>query len=222
MLSQQVNPLEQCQLKFVNETKGEFEGYVSVFNSNDAVNDTVLKGAFLKSLAERMPLMYVNHDHRDNAIPSGKWLEMAEDDHGLYGKGRIFVETEKGRHAYIAAKEGVLSGLSIGYGVKDFEAKSGGGRILKEVNLIEASLVAMPCDGKARITNVKFEEFTSLKDGEALLREAGFSKSMATAIASQFRRVARCENEAEYARQIAELKSHVGRLNAKLLITRIV
>jgi phage head maturation protease len=59
------NPLAQCQIKNLDDKfTGEFEGYASVFNSTDAVNDTILPGAFKQSISETMPKMFVNHDHR--------------------------------------------------------------------------------------------------------------------------------------------------------------
>ena len=45
-------PIESVQLKW-NDEDWAVSGYASVFNSVDKVGDTVLPGAFLKSLEER-------------------------------------------------------------------------------------------------------------------------------------------------------------------------
>jgi HK97 family phage prohead protease len=153
-----------------------------------------------------MPLLYINHDHRQGALPSGKWVEMKEDDYGLYGQGQLFMDTEKGRHAYVAMKEGVLTGLSIGYIVEKFNSKDEGGRYLEEITLKEVSPVVAPCEEKARITDVKhiIDELMSMKDLEHFLRESGgFSKSVATAFVGQIVRVSRGEH-VEQKNQITE------------------
>ena len=53
------NPLDSCELKFDDGKFGIFEGYASVWGRVDTFGDTVIKGAFAKTLEdrERMPLM---------------------------------------------------------------------------------------------------------------------------------------------------------------------
>jgi len=195
------NPLDQCQLKFASDEKtGEFEGYASVFNSNDAVNDSIVPGAFAKSiLSGRIPRLFVNHKHGD--IPPGSWTDLKEDDHGLWGRGSINLDIEKGRELHSAMQRGDMDGLSIGFtmGDGDFSRKDAGGRIIKNVDLREISVVTFPCEPGARISAVKaeIEGFMTLKDYENYLREVGgFSKSMATAIVSQIAKVARSDSGA--------------------------
>lgn len=183
-----------CNLKFANE-KGEFEGYASVFNSNDRVNDTILPGAFQKSLESgAMPAMFVNHDH--HAIPVGLWRAMHEDDHGLYAKGWIDTSHSLGKDLYPAMKDGRMSGMSIGFtmGQNDFDRKDDGGRTIKNVDLREVSVVTFPCEEKARITGVKREDIellTSIKSCEEFLREAGLSRSLAKVFLGQVSRLLR-------------------------------
>ena len=62
-------------------------------------------------------------------------------------------------------------------------------RSLTEVDLWEVSLVTFPANEKARVTNVKFlglaaspDDVHTRKDAEGILRQAGFSKSDATAL----------------------------------------
>jgi HK97 family phage prohead protease len=208
------NLLESCQLKFSSDEKGEFEGYASVFNANDAVNDTIAPGAFEKSLAKgRFPKMFVNH--KQHEVPVGDWLELYEDSKGLMGRGKIDLNHKDGPTVYSALKRGAMDGISIGFTMDadDFEAKSDGGRLIKNLDLMECSIVSFPCEGQARISAVKADlaGLTSLSDFENYLRDAGgFSKSMAVSLVSQIVKASRSDSEAEEQR-IA------GELNAKAL-----
>lgn len=227
------NPLEVCQLKFASEGKGEFEGYASVFNSNDAVNDTILPGAFKDSLASGVvPKMFVNHDH--SAIPVGDWIEMSEDEYGLKAVGRIDLNHKDGPSVYSALKRRAMDGISIGFKMtrNDYEWKDDGeGRIIKRANLKEASIVNFPCEGSARISDVKslIEEINDLKSLEAILRdEGGFSRAAAKALAGCMKQIGQRDADEELRKTIAEqnelIKEHrqlIATLNGKLLATKI-
>lgn len=182
--------LEQCNLKFANKDTGVFEGYASVFNSTDKVGDTILPGAFLKSLGRGLPKMFVNHKQAE--VPVGDWTHMKEDDHGLKAKGVIDLNHKDGPTVFSALKRGAMDGLSIGFTMDDgdFEGKGGGGRNIKNVNLMETSIVNFPCEGQALITAVKADilELKDLKDFESYLRDVcGLSRSLAKTYVSQFR-----------------------------------
>ena len=205
------NPLSQCNLKFDNDS-GEFEGYASVFGGNDAVNDTIEKGAFSQSLekGERIS-MFVNHNSMD--VPVGDWVELSEDDTGLHAKGRIDLNHRDGPTVYSALKRSAMDALSIGFRMNkgDFEEKDDGGRIIKNLELKEISIVNFPADNSARIAVVKsdIDSITSLRDAEQLLRDSGFSKSMAIAFVSQLKNVIRSDSEAVFKEQITELKARL-------------
>lgn len=190
MFQKVLNQIENCQLKFDSSEQGVFSGYASVFNSSDAVNDTILPGAFTKSLElGRVIKMFFNHDHK--AVPVGDWVVMKEDAHGLRAEGKIDLNHVMGPTIYSALKRGALDGISIGFTMDagDFQKKAEGGRIIKSVNLKEASIVSFPCEDQARISAVKADisGLETLSDFEHYLREAGgFSKSEATYFVSLF------------------------------------
>lgn len=201
MFLKATTPLESCQLKFDSKEEGIFHGYASVNNSNDAVNDTIAPGAFEKTLMSgAMPKMFVNHQQHE--VPVGDWLEMKEDSVGLYAVGKIDFNHRDGKTVYSALKRGAMDGMSIGFtmGSDDFEEKSDGGRLIKNLNLMECSIVSFPCEGKARISAVKADlaGLSSLSDFEHYLRDVGgFSKSMATALVSQIVQASRSESVTE-------------------------
>ena len=206
MFHKLINQLENCQLKFSNENKGEFEGYASVFDSVDQVGDTIAKGAFSESIdSGRTIKMFVNHAQHD--VPVGDWVNLSEDGHGLKAEGRIDLNHKDGPTVYSALKRGAMDGLSIGFTMSegDFEAK-GEGRTINNMKLMETSIVSFPCEGQARISAVKADMagLITLRDFEDYLREAGgFSKSMATALVSQLVNVSR-RDAGDEERRIAE------------------
>lgn len=216
MFHKLINKLENCQLKFSNETEGEFDGYASVFDSVDQVGDTIAKGAFAESLESgRTIKMFVNHAQHD--VPVGDWKHLIEDGHGLKATGKIDLNHKDGPTVYSALKRGAMDGLSIGFTMSDgdFEAKAEG-RIINNMKLMETSIVSFPCEGQARISAVKADipGLITLKDYEDYLRDAGgFSKSMATALVSQFVKVVRSDSE----KQAQQNTDEVGKVARDLL-----
>ena len=208
MFHKLINQLENCQLKFSSEEKGVFEGYASVFNSVDKVGDTIAPGAFQESLESgRTIKMFVNHAQHE--VPVGDWVSMKEDDHGLLSTGKIDLDHKDGPTVYSALKRGAMDGLSVGFTMQsgDFEQK-GEGRLIKNMALMETSVVSFPCEGQARISAVKADipGLITLKDFEDYLRETGgFSKSVATAMVSQMQKVIRSDSEAQKQQIAAQL-----------------
>ena len=164
------------EVKAVGE-EGQIEGYGAVFGNRDSYGDIMVKGAFTETLKGRKPKMLWQHNMLD---PIGSWDEYAEDERGLYMKGRIAIKSTKGRDAYELVKAGAIDGLSIGYVTKDYEME-GGARLLKEVDLFETSLVTMPANAAAMVTSVKNAD---VRDIEAAFRQMNFSRSEAKAMAS--------------------------------------
>lgn len=176
---------------------GTFEGYGSIFGNVDCYRESVVKGAFSKSLKKHEQdnnpvLMLWQHSWED---PIGVWKELKEDDRGLYGVGEINLDVQKGREAYSLMKQRALTGLSIGYKEVKY-TDNAEVRLLEEIDLYEISPVTFPANEEARISAVKSERFQqfaqkmrnglppSIKEFEDVLRDAGISKSMATRIAS--------------------------------------
>lgn len=178
---------------------GEIEGYGSVFDVVDSYGDIIAKGAFEKTISEHkvngsMPAMLWQHDASQ---PIGVWTEMTEDSKGLKVKGRLAMNTVKGREAYELMKMGAITGLSIGFMSKqwayDREADI---RTLTEVDLWEVSPVTFPANDKSRVTSVKsVDEIMLPKDAENVLRDAGFSKSDATAFVSRVMRMGEARSD---------------------------
>jgi HK97 family phage prohead protease len=168
------------QLKQAPSDAGEFEGYASVFDVVDLGMDVVAPGAFTKSLASgRKVKMLWQHSMAD---PIGVWDEVREDERGLYVKGRLLSEVQKGREALALLKAGAIDGMSIGYRTIEAVPEANGRiRKLTEVELHEISIVTNPMLPAAKVTAVK--SIGTEREFEAFLRDAGYSRKEATAIA---------------------------------------
>lgn len=169
-------------VKSIDE-QGIFEGYGSVFGVEDHYREVVERGAFAKTLAKwrakgRMPALLWQHDADK---PIGVYEDMAEDEHGLYVRGRLIIdEVPLAREAWALIRAGAIGGLSIGYAVTRAEHDPGRGvLLLKEIDLWETSLVTFPANEAATVTSIK-----TIRDFEKFLRDSGFSKREAVRIAS--------------------------------------
>lgn len=172
---------------------GTVEGYASVFGVRDNYDDVIVAGAFIATLAAHraagtMPAMLWQHDPSQ---PIGIWTDMREDAKGLFIKGQLALQTRQGAEAYALLKLGALTGLSIGFIAKQWGYdRDTDVRTLTEIELWEVSMVTFPANEKARVTNVKSSnDLATPKDAERILRDAGFSKSEATAYVSRVMRM---------------------------------
>lgn len=193
--------LQDVELKF-DEGGRRFKGYASTFNGNDSYGDTILPGAYAKTIAEHgMPKMFWGHDWD---IPIGKWLSAVEDEKGLLVEGEFTPGNSQADAVMAAMKHGTVNGLSIGFRLAegDYERKKDGGRIIKNVTkLYEISVVNFPADEDARISEVRSEEVDELKtirDFENFLRDSGgFSKSVATSIVAKAKKLFADQRESD-------------------------
>lgn len=178
----------KLEIKALNER--EFEGYGSTFNNVDLVGDIVAPGAFKNSLAEHraagtMPLMFWMH--RPDQV-AGAWTAMKEDSKGLYVKG-ILAETQLGNEMRTLLAMKAVRGLSIGFRVLDRswedDEEHGAVRVIKEVDLVEVSIVSMAANPLADVTASKSRlsrdgtYVPSHRETEDMLRKGGFSRAAA-------------------------------------------
>lgn len=204
------------ELKKEPDQDGVFEGYASVFNIVDQGMDVVARGAFAKSLGRRKVKMLWQHDMGQ---PIGVWDDIYEDERGLFVRGRLLKEVEKGREAMALLRAGAIDSMSIGYRtMESIPEAEGRVRKLTEVDLFEISLVTFPMLPDAKVTAVK--SIKTIRDFERALRDAGFSQNEAKAVAAEgfkgfadHRDDVKAEPDTEAA--LADLLSHVRQLKEK-------
>lgn len=174
------------KIKAVSED-GLFSGYGSVFGVIDSYKEIVVAGAFTESLKTRQPSLLWQHRSGE---PIGIYTGVKEDAVGLHVEGKLALKTARGAEAYELLKMGAVSGLSIGFQVRDESYdRVTGINTLKTLDLWEVSLVTFPANDAARITGVKsIADIENLKDAEAYLRDVGgFSKSQALGLVSRIK-----------------------------------
>lgn len=202
--------METKFLKFSEDLKaseGVISGYASRFGMVDQGGDRVMPGAYAKSLQKAMDTgrkikMLWQHDPTQ---PIGVWDDVKEDETGLYVKGRIMQNVQKGAEALALIEAGAIDGLSIGYRTVAAGKAKDGARELKELDLWEVSTVTFPMQEEAVISDIKDMEagnFAGLKKMvERNMREAGFPPNEAKAAA------AACADKVKGMRDAPDLKA---------------
>ncbi|MCA0433495.1 MAG: HK97 family phage prohead protease [Proteobacteria bacterium] len=135
---------------------GVFQGYASLFHHRDPSGDIVMPGAFADSLKRRRPADIRMLFQHDPAEPVGTWIDMTETPRGLFVRGRLDRNVQRGRELISLLETGGLDGLSIGFRTTlarhDRVNKA---RRLIAVDLLEISLVTFPMLDGARVTRTK-------------------------------------------------------------------
>lgn len=170
----------------------QFEGHGSVFRNVDHGGDIVVPGAFKRTLARHkadgtVPLMFWMH--QPDQVP-GVREELREDSDGLYVRGEV-LDTQLGNEIHKLLTRKAVRGLSIGYQSVDVDFDADGNRLLKEVELIEVSIVSMAMNPLARVEAAKArlsalgEYVPTEREFEHLLRRAGCSKNVARGLVAR-------------------------------------
>lgn len=153
---------------------GIVEGYASTWTKTpDSYGDIVIKGAFTETLKKRkatghpFPLCF-NHDF-DQII--GAVAEAEEDDFGLKIKAS-FLNTALAQEKRELVKEGIVWQFSFAYSVLGSEEptaeekKQGIFQKLTKLDLYEVSLVPVPANQTAIVTEIKNDSEVETKDAE--------------------------------------------------------
>lgn len=149
------------------EEDGTFEGYLTVWDTVDDYNSTFQKGSFKKTIQERGTKVKILYDHTHLI---GSSMELREDDHGVYGKGKLNLAVDKAKEAYEFMKDGTLDGLSFQFrSIK--EGFKNGVRVLQEVQLFEYGPVTFPANDAALVTSVRSQNFDESLITEQLYNE---------------------------------------------------
>jgi uncharacterized protein len=199
------------EIKQENITEqGIFTGYGSTFGGKpDSYGDIVEQGAFTDSLKKGgrngsgIAMLWQHNPDQ----PIGVYQQVIEDSKGLQVVGKLALEVQQGKEAYVLMRMGALNGLSIGW---DFQRDEKGNRLdgswieeekngirirtLKKIELWEISPVTFPANINATINNVKvnaegieraYIEAKNIRELENMLRDAGISKKGSEIIASK-------------------------------------
>jgi len=134
------------------ETELKIAGYAST-NAMDRSADRILSTAWTRgglNNYQTNPILLFNHNYDK---PIGRVVEIETDSKGLKIKGVI---SKSAGDVYNLVKEGVLSTFSVGFLIKDADYdKSVDGLIVKDAELLEVSVVSVPCNQDATFSVAK-------------------------------------------------------------------
>ena len=158
---------------------GEISGYFATFHHDhgDSYGDVIRKGAFKKTIEERkktghpFPLCF-NHDF---SMIIGMVTDIGEDNFGAWFKAKFF-SSEKAQEIRNIVKSGVLWQFSFAFDILDQgKIKAGDGSMvneLRELELYEISIVTVPANDRATITDIKTDRERLLAYISRMEREA--------------------------------------------------
>jgi uncharacterized protein len=137
------------------DSDGTVEGYASLFGEIDSARDMIMPGAFRDTLrlrgVRRIPMLF----QHDPSEPVGVWLELREDDRGLYARGKLIPEVARARELHALVKAGAVDGLSIGFRTASARVDPKTRiRKVRAVELWEISIVTFPLLSGARVRTV--------------------------------------------------------------------
>ena len=141
------------------------EGYFSVFNTNydifEGASESIAPGAFSKTLGNDIRALI---DHETRLVlgrnKSGT-LELREDSHGLWGRIKINPNDQDALNLYERVKRGDVDQCSFGFQIvneeTDFREDGSVHWTIKEVNLLEVSVVTFPAYEDTSVTARKHD-----------------------------------------------------------------
>jgi HK97 family phage prohead protease len=217
--------LESARFELKAEGEG-FTGYASTFGNVDSYGDTIVKGAYLDTLAANpMPKMFFNHE--SSAVPIGKWVKAEEDTYGLLLTGEFTPGNAMAQEVKAALKHGTLDSMSIGYRLRkgDYTNTEEGRTINRIDRLAETSIVTFPADKFATVdlSSIKgyadeIKNVETIREFESFLRDAGgFSKGAAQALTARAKELFTLRDAGEddkEAQKMAEILAKIQRISA--------
>lgn len=156
-----------------------FTGYASTWTRTpDYAGDVVVKGAFSKTLADwgakgrAIPLLWLHDDGNPNAYIGV--AKCTEDDHGLKVEAVLDTDNPTAKQVHKLLKGGQVSEMSFAYRVIDsatVEVENGiKANELRELDLLEVSVVPHGCNPDTSIDDVKAASNTPLFTNEEVAK----------------------------------------------------
>lgn len=166
------------QIKSVDEENGSVSGYFSTYDRiPDSYGDIVKPGAFTDTIKARadsghpFPLCW-NHD-LNQIIGYVKPEDIKDDEHGPLMTAYFF-NSALAQEKRELVKSGVIYQFSFAYDIVDYEEpskedlKDGIMNVLTKLDLFEVSIVPIPANPRAEVTEIKSGRRNSAKDEQVI------------------------------------------------------
>lgn len=138
-----------------------FDQPTEIHDAGGSFVESIAPGAFAKTIRERADKIKVFVGHDTRSLPVGRAVRLTEERTGLYAALQLS-DTQTGREVATLARDGVVTGLSIGFeAMRDEWSNRRSERRLLEVRLLEISVVTWPAYANAQVDSVR-SSFSSL------------------------------------------------------------
>lgn len=171
----QTKILALAEAKLDGDGPGRMSGYASVWGGVDSYGDTIIQGAYKNTIPQFLRDGFIPWSHNWCGYPVATPDKAREDGTGLFIEAVFHTDAESQRARQIVSERlarGKTMGLSIGYQAKSFDFTEMDGmpvRRLTEIELMEVSLVMVPADAAARVTDIKARRRLSRHQLEAVI-----------------------------------------------------
>jgi HK97 family phage prohead protease len=166
-------PAEFARCKDIGlDGSGGLEGYASVFNNIDLQGDIIRRGAYTKTIAERVQsgkvrlmLTHIGYAHKATDV-IGTVRKAEEDDHGLKITAD-YASTPTAQDVRTLVREGHVDGLSVAIQpikMAQTLVDTKQANEITEAKLIEITVTAFPANEETHITNSKsyFDDYKEI------------------------------------------------------------
>ena len=161
--------------------QGDFTAIAAAYTP-DRAGEIIRRGSFTTSIGKWLASgkqLPVHHEHKgsaENVIGSIDPRTMAEREDGLYVEGKIDIADSKiAREIWRSMKRNRAS-LSIGYLVLDKATRADGLVELREIDLLEVSIVSQPANADTVVLSTKHAEGSDAEDAGDHATVMAFSK----------------------------------------------
>lgn len=140
-------------LKANGVEQGLFSGWASRYGEIDAYQEITTYGCFDATYRKNGGSIVILSDH--DVTKSVGLAKMTLRPEGLWLDAKLSLDLADARDAYVRLRDGLKSGLSIGFSAVRDQIRKDGVREILEVILFEVSVVQIPALDSARIVSVK-------------------------------------------------------------------
>ena len=164
--------------------------FIITTNNVDRYGDIVEPSGMDATLFLKNPVFLFNHISGSDLMPIGKCLKLDTADNGVIGETIIHGKTELSKDALVMVQEGYLKAVSIGFMPTEWEnlpAEKGSWcepRKYTKWQLLEYSLVNIPANPYALITNSFISDVRKCMESGILAADSAMVKHVSNLLAS--------------------------------------
>lgn len=158
------------EIRELNGEEGTFTAYACTWDTIDSYNSMFQRGAFKKTIEERVNrgLVKVLDDH---GALIGRVTDAVEDDHGLRCTCKLTLEVQRAAEVRALMIDGAMNTMSFGFDSIKENRDQRGQRVITEVRLWEVSPVRFASNEDTSVIDVRSVDFDeTIRQNELMCR----------------------------------------------------